>query len=42
MDGSIRRSWLMVPADDGAQVEQAAASAADVIVLDLMEFVRRA
>jgi len=39
MDGSIRRSWLMVPADDGAQVEQAAASAADVIVLDLMEFV---
>jgi citrate lyase subunit beta / citryl-CoA lyase len=39
MDGSIRRSWLMVPSDDAAQVEQAAASAADVIVLDLMEFV---
>ena len=39
MDGNIRRSWLMVPADDGAQVEQAAASAADVIILDLMEFV---
>jgi len=38
MDGSIRRSWLMVPSDDAAQVEQAAASAADVIVLDLMEF----
>jgi citrate lyase subunit beta/citryl-CoA lyase len=29
----------MVPSDDAAQVEQAAASAADVIVLDLMEFV---
>jgi citrate lyase subunit beta / citryl-CoA lyase len=39
MDGSIRRSWLMVPSDDAMQVEQAAASAADVIVLDLMEFV---
>jgi citrate lyase subunit beta / citryl-CoA lyase len=39
MDGSIRRSWLMVPSDDAAQVEQGAASAADVIVLDLMEFV---
>jgi citrate lyase subunit beta/citryl-CoA lyase len=39
MDGSIRRSWLVVPSDDPAQVDQAAASAADVIVLDLMEFV---
>ena len=39
MDGSIRRSWLMVPSDDAAQVEQATAAAADVIVLDLMEFV---
>jgi citrate lyase subunit beta / citryl-CoA lyase len=39
VDGSIRRSWLMVPTDDVAQVEQAAASAADVIVLDLIEFV---
>jgi len=39
MYGSIRRSWLIVPSDDAAQVEQAAASAADVIVLDLMEFV---
>jgi len=39
MDGSIRRSWLIVPSDDAAQVEQAAASATDVIVLDLMEFV---
>src|ERR671919_336589 len=39
MDGGIRRSWHMVPSDDAMQVEQAAASAADVIVLDLMEFV---
>jgi citrate lyase subunit beta / citryl-CoA lyase len=39
MDGSIRRSWLIVPSDDAAQVEQAAASATDVIVLDLMAFV---
>ena len=42
MDGSIRRSWLMVPSDDAAQVEQAATSAADVVVLDLMEFVPEA
>ena len=39
MDGNVRRSWLMVPSEDAAQVEQASASAADVIVLDLMEFV---
>jgi citrate lyase subunit beta / citryl-CoA lyase len=39
MDGIIRRSWLIVPSDDAAQAEQAAASTADVIVLDLMEFV---
>jgi citrate lyase subunit beta / citryl-CoA lyase len=39
MRGSVRRSWLMVPCDDAAQVEQAIAAAADVIVLDLMEFV---
>ena len=39
MDGSIRRSWLIVPSDDASQVEHAAASAADVVVLDLMEFV---
>jgi citrate lyase subunit beta/citryl-CoA lyase len=37
MRGFVRRSWLLVPCDDAAQVEQAAA--ADVIVLDLMEFV---
>jgi citrate lyase subunit beta / citryl-CoA lyase len=39
MDGRIRRSWLIVPSDDPVQIEHAAASAADVIVLDLMEFV---
>jgi citrate lyase subunit beta / citryl-CoA lyase len=39
MKGSVRRSWLLVAADDAGQIEQAAASAADVIVLDLMEFV---
>jgi citrate lyase subunit beta/citryl-CoA lyase len=39
MDGLIRRSWIIVPSDDAVQVEQAGASAADVIVLDLMEFV---
>jgi citrate lyase subunit beta/citryl-CoA lyase len=42
MDGSIRRSWLLVPCDDVARVEHAATSAADVIVLDLMEFIPEA
>ncbi len=35
----VRRSWLLVPVDDTAPVGEAAASAADVVVLDLMEFV---
>jgi citrate lyase beta subunit len=39
MPGVVRRSWLIVPCDDAIQIEQAAASAADVIVLDLTEFV---
>jgi citrate lyase subunit beta/citryl-CoA lyase len=39
MDERIRRSWIIVPSDDAPQVEQAVASAADVIVLDLMEFI---
>ena len=39
MRGVVRRSWLIVPCDDATQIEQAAASAADVVVLDLMEFV---
>jgi citrate lyase subunit beta / citryl-CoA lyase len=42
MDGLIRRSWLIVPSDDAGQVEPAAASAADVVVLDLIEFVPEA
>jgi citrate lyase subunit beta / citryl-CoA lyase len=42
MDGLIRRSWIIVPSDDASQVAQAAASAADVVVLDLMEFVPEA
>jgi citrate lyase subunit beta / citryl-CoA lyase len=39
MPGVVRRSWLIVPCDDATQIEQAAAAAADVVVLDLMEFV---
>ena len=39
MPGVVRRSWLIVPCDDAIQIEQAAASAADVLVLDLMELV---
>lgn len=39
MNEHIRRSWLLVPVDDAAQVERAAASDADVVVLDVMEFV---
>ena len=35
----VRRSWLVVPVSEAAQIEQAAAAAADVVVLDLMEFV---
>jgi citrate lyase subunit beta/citryl-CoA lyase len=39
MSQIVRRSWLLVPVDDTAPVEEAAASAADVVALDLMEFV---
>jgi citrate lyase subunit beta/citryl-CoA lyase len=39
MNEHVRRSWLLVPVDDAAQVERAAASDADVVVLDVMEFV---
>jgi citrate lyase subunit beta / citryl-CoA lyase len=39
MPGVVRRSWLIVPCDDARQIAQAAASAADVVVLDLTEFV---
>jgi citrate lyase beta subunit len=36
MCGAVRRSWLIVPCDDTTQIEQTAASTADVVVLDLM------
>jgi citrate lyase subunit beta/citryl-CoA lyase len=39
MHDVVRRSWLVVPISDAAQLEQAAAAAADVVVLDLMELV---
>lgn len=39
MSQNVRRSWLLVPVDDAAQVERAATSDADVVVLDVMEFV---
>jgi citrate lyase subunit beta/citryl-CoA lyase len=42
MPNAIRRSWLIVPGNDATQVEQAAAAAPDVVVLDLMEFVPEA
>ena len=35
----VRRSWLIVPCNDATHIGQAAAAAADVVVLDLMEFV---
>jgi citrate lyase subunit beta/citryl-CoA lyase len=38
-DGKSRRSWLIVPASKPAEIEQAARSGADVVVLDLVEFV---
>jgi len=38
----IRRSWLIVPSSEATQVEQAAAAAADVVVLDLTELVPEA
>ncbi len=39
MSDIVRRSWLLVPVNEAGQVEEAAASGADVVVLDLMEFV---
>jgi citrate lyase subunit beta/citryl-CoA lyase len=39
MAAPVRRSWLLVPGDEAGQVEAAAASGADVVVLDLMELV---
>ncbi|MEQ1773260.1 MAG: aldolase/citrate lyase family protein [Burkholderiales bacterium] len=40
MDVKTQRSWLVVPMSKPDAVAQAAKSAADVIVLDLVEFVR--
>jgi citrate lyase subunit beta/citryl-CoA lyase len=39
MQHVVRRSWFVVPVSDAAQLEEAAAAVADVVVLDLMEFV---
>lgn len=39
MSDIVRRSWLLVPVNETGQVEEAAGSGADVVVLDLMEFV---
>lgn len=38
-DGRLRRSWLIAPASKPDEVEAAARSGADVVVLDLVEFV---
>lgn len=39
MNSTVRRSWLIVPANDEARLEQAAKSGADVVVLDLEDTV---
>jgi len=39
MRDSVRRSWLIVPVSEGEQVAQALSAGADVVVLDLREFV---
>ena len=39
MNGTVRRSWLIVPAHDEERLEQAASSGADVVVLDLEDTV---
>lgn len=39
MSDIVRRSWLLVPVSETGLVEEAAASGADVVVLDLMELV---
>ena len=38
----VRRSWLLVPVSDAERVANAAAAGADVVVLDLAEFVAEA
>ena len=39
MNDKVRRSWLVVPASKEERIESAAAGDADVLVLDLAEFV---
>lgn len=39
MSGSVRRSWLIVPAHDNQRLAEAARSSADVVVLDLQDTV---
>ncbi len=39
MRGSVRRSWLIVPAHDNDRLAEAASSNADVVVLDLQDTV---
>src|SRR5438094_9832226 len=39
MSARIRRSWLVVPMSKAEQIARASRSGADVIVLDLVEFV---
>ena len=39
MRGSVRRSWLIVPAHDNDRLAEAASSSADVVVLDLQDTV---
>ena len=38
----VRRSWLLIPASDADRIAGAAAAGADVVVLDLAEFVAEA
>ncbi len=42
MGGHIRRSWILAPSHDASQIQEATAAEADVLVLDLMEFVPEA
>jgi citrate lyase subunit beta/citryl-CoA lyase len=39
MEGRVRRSWLLVPADDPRRAPEAARAGADVVVLDLEDTV---
>ncbi len=39
MNGTVRRSWLIVPAHDGKRLTEAARSGADVVALDLEDTV---